>query len=111
MPGYAYRHALLRDAAYASLARAERAVLHAALAGWLEATGGRRVDEVAESIGGHYEAALAAAPALAATVAPDLNRATAAASRPPTGSNEPRPTPGARPRTTRRPTCSDGRSS
>ena len=78
-PGYAHRHALLRDAAYASLARAERAVLHAALAAWPEAIAGRHVEEVAESIGGHYEAALAAAPALAAMVAPDLDRAAAAA--------------------------------
>ena len=30
--GYAYRHALLRDAGYASLARAERARLHVAMA-------------------------------------------------------------------------------
>jgi class 3 adenylate cyclase len=33
---FAYRHALLRDAGYASLARAERARLHARLARWLE---------------------------------------------------------------------------
>ena len=37
---YAYRHALLRDAAYVSLARAERAILHVALAGWLEQVAG-----------------------------------------------------------------------
>ncbi len=78
-PGYAYRHALLRDAAYASLARAERAALHAALARWLEATAGARAEEIAESIGGHYEAALASTPALATTVAPGLDRPTAAA--------------------------------
>ena len=34
-PSYAYRHALLRDAGYTSLARAERAKLHLRLADWL----------------------------------------------------------------------------
>lgn len=77
--GYAYRHALLRDAAYASLARAERAALHVALARWLEAAAGARVDEVAESIGDHYQAALASAPSLAEDVAPGIDRPTAAA--------------------------------
>ncbi len=38
-PSYVYRHALLRDAGYASLARAERAKLHLRLAtGWLGST-------------------------------------------------------------------------
>src|SRR5438067_602689 len=34
-PSHSYRHALLRDAGYASLARAERARLHVRLADWL----------------------------------------------------------------------------
>src|SRR4051794_25368225 len=34
-PSHSYRHALLRDAGYASLARAERARLHVRLAEWL----------------------------------------------------------------------------
>ena len=51
---FAYRHALLRDAGYASLARAERARLHARLARWLEGAAGDRSDEVAEAIAGHY---------------------------------------------------------
>jgi class 3 adenylate cyclase/tetratricopeptide (TPR) repeat protein len=76
-PGYAYRHALLRDAAYASLARADRASLHAALARWLEANAGEQVDELADSIGGHYEAALRSAPALAPEVAAGLDRESA----------------------------------
>ncbi len=76
---YAYRHALLRDAAYVSLARAERARLHVALAGWLEQVAGERVEEVAEAIGGHYEAALESASTLASTVAPGLDRLEAAA--------------------------------
>ena len=36
-PSHSYRHALLRDAGYASLARAERARLHVQLADWLAA--------------------------------------------------------------------------
>ena len=64
-PGYAYRHALLRDAGYGSLGRADRARLHVRLAGWLEGVAGDRTDAVADMIGTHYEAALAAAPALA----------------------------------------------
>ncbi len=73
-PAYVYRHALLRDAAYASLARAERASLHVALARWLEATAGAAADEVAEAIGHHYEAALVEAPALATSVGHGLDR-------------------------------------
>ena len=62
---YAYRHALLRDAGYASLARQERARLHVALARWLEATGGDQSGPVAEQIAEHYAAALASLSALA----------------------------------------------
>ncbi len=61
---YAYRHALLRDAGYASLSRAERGRLHLALATWLEQTAGTDVARVAEPIASHYEAALAAMPAV-----------------------------------------------
>ena len=63
---YAYRHALLRDAGYASLARAERARLHLAMAVWLEAIAGDRGDIVAEGVAEHYAAALESRPALAA---------------------------------------------
>jgi tetratricopeptide (TPR) repeat protein len=59
---FAYRHALLRDAGYASLARAERARLHVRLAKWMEGAAGDRTDEVAEAIAGHYAAALESAP-------------------------------------------------
>jgi class 3 adenylate cyclase len=62
---YAYRHALLRDAGYASLARAERARLHLAMASWLETVAGERVDVVAEAIAEHLADALEARPALA----------------------------------------------
>jgi class 3 adenylate cyclase/tetratricopeptide (TPR) repeat protein len=57
-PLLGYRHALLRDAGYTSLARAERARLHARLAGWYRARAGTRVDDVAEQIAGHYGAAV-----------------------------------------------------
>jgi tetratricopeptide (TPR) repeat protein len=63
---YAYRHALLRDAGYASLSRAERGRLHLAMATWLEQTAGTDVARVAEPIASHYESALAALPALGA---------------------------------------------
>ncbi|MGH2798135.1 MAG: ATP-binding protein, partial [Thermoleophilaceae bacterium] len=65
---YAYRHALLRDAGYASLARAERARLHVALARWLEANAGAGADAVAEAIGDHYAHALENLPGIAAGV-------------------------------------------
>ena len=68
---YAYRHALLRDAGYASLARAERARLHLALAHWMEATAGNGADAVAEAIGAHHAAALDSLPALATPGGPD----------------------------------------
>lgn len=71
---FAYRHALLRDAAYASLARLERADLHARLARWLEAAAGPDADTMAAAIGAHLASALASAPALAPEVAPSLSR-------------------------------------
>ena len=71
---FAYRHALLRDAGYASLARAERARLHIRLAKWLEEAAGDRSAEVAEQIAGHYAAALEAAPALAQELDAGLDR-------------------------------------
>jgi class 3 adenylate cyclase/tetratricopeptide (TPR) repeat protein len=71
---YAYRHALLRDAGYASLARAERADLHVRLARWLEGLGGA----LAEVIGRHYAAAVESAPRLAQEIAPGVSREEAA---------------------------------
>jgi class 3 adenylate cyclase/tetratricopeptide (TPR) repeat protein len=62
---HTYRHALLRDAGYASLARAERARLHVRLADWLAARPEPSRPALAEVIGRHYAAALDAAPALA----------------------------------------------
>jgi tetratricopeptide (TPR) repeat protein len=77
---YAYRHALLRDAGYASLARVERARLHAALASWLEQTAGDRVTDVAQLIAEHYAAAAESVPAIGTTeglARPALSRAAA----------------------------------
>ncbi|MGH2407845.1 MAG: adenylate/guanylate cyclase domain-containing protein [Candidatus Limnocylindrales bacterium] len=65
---WSFRHALLRDVGYASLSRVERARLHVRLARWLEGIAGDRADRLAEVIGGHLEAALAAAPTLAGEV-------------------------------------------
>ncbi|HYC07546.1 MAG TPA: AAA family ATPase, partial [Candidatus Binatia bacterium] len=75
---YSYRHALLRDAGYASLSRAERAVLHVAFARWVERLLGES-DLGAEWIGEHLESAVREAPALAMEVAPGLDRSSAAA--------------------------------
>ena len=69
--GYAYRHALLRDAGYASLARAERTRLHVAMAGWLASVAGGRADVVAEAVAEHYAAALASLPRLGAAGLPE----------------------------------------
>ena len=45
---FSFKHALVRDVAYNSLPRAERARAHAAAAQWLEARAGERVGEVLE---------------------------------------------------------------
>jgi class 3 adenylate cyclase len=76
---YAYRHALLRDAGYASLARGERARLHVAMAGWLEAIAGDRADVVAEGVAEHYGSALESRPALAVEDLPSRSTLAAAA--------------------------------
>jgi len=78
---YAYRHALLRDAGYASLARAERARLHLALARWMEATAGDGAETIAEAIGEHLAAALDSLPALVSPVGPDRSAVAAQAAR------------------------------
>ena len=64
-PSHSYRHALLRDAGYASLARAERARLHVRLADWLAERPEQSRPALAEVIGRHYAAALDGAPTLA----------------------------------------------
>ena len=54
---FAFRHALLRDVAYASLPAAQRALGHADVAAWLEDLSRERVGEVIELIAFHYSAA------------------------------------------------------
>jgi len=54
---YAFKHALTREVAYASLTRARRARLHAAFAGWVERNGGGR-DEHAALLAHHYAEAV-----------------------------------------------------
>jgi class 3 adenylate cyclase/tetratricopeptide (TPR) repeat protein len=73
-PTYSFRHALLRDAGYASLARAERARLHIRLARWIEEVAGDRAAAVSEVVAGHYAAALESAPALTREVGDGLGR-------------------------------------
>ena len=70
-PSCAYRHALLRDAGYASLARADRARLHARFAEWLQGAGG---EQIAEPVARHYARAVESMPALAREAAPGLSR-------------------------------------
>jgi tetratricopeptide (TPR) repeat protein len=54
---YAIKHALTREVAYAGLAKARRAKLHAAFAAWLERTGGGR-DEHASLLAHHLAEAV-----------------------------------------------------
>jgi class 3 adenylate cyclase len=80
-PSYVYRHALLRDAAYASLARGERATLHVRLADWLAGLSAEALPTLAEVIARHYAAGVESAPSLARDIdgqAPEELRATAA---------------------------------
>jgi class 3 adenylate cyclase len=60
---FVFRHALLRDAAYASLTRAERSRLHVRFARWLESV--QDAEQAAEVVGRHYAAALENSPLLA----------------------------------------------
>lgn len=71
---FAFRHALLRDAAYAGLARRDRARLHISYARWIEQEAGSHLSELAEVIAGHYAAALEHAPALASEIGEGLDR-------------------------------------
>ena len=55
---YSFRHLLIRDAAYDSLTKAQRADLHVRLANWLEGRVGDRADEYDEIIGSHLARAV-----------------------------------------------------
>jgi class 3 adenylate cyclase/DNA-binding XRE family transcriptional regulator len=55
---FAFRHILIRDVAYGTLARAERARMHLGVAIWLEDFAQDRYDEYVELIAYHYREAL-----------------------------------------------------
>jgi class 3 adenylate cyclase len=54
---FQFHHQLLRDVAYASLPKAQRAVLHERFASWLERKAGERAQEYDEILGYHLEQA------------------------------------------------------
>jgi len=54
---FRFRHLLIRDAAYATLPKHERADLHARYAAWLERTAADRLSEYQEILGYHLEQA------------------------------------------------------
>ena len=54
---YRFRHLLIRDAAYASLPKSERAALHERFAAWLERVAGDRGSEYLEIVAHHLEQA------------------------------------------------------
>ncbi len=56
---FAFKHALVRDVAYASLPLARRARAHAEHAAWIEQLAGDRVEEFAELLAHHYATAVA----------------------------------------------------
>lgn len=56
---YIFKHALVRDVAYASLPKSRRARAHAGAATWIEELAGERVDEFAELVAHHYQMAVA----------------------------------------------------
>ena len=71
---FTFRHILIREVAYGTLPRGERARLHAAAGGWLETeaqTSGRE-DELAELVAFHLREATALAGLLGEPAAPDL---------------------------------------
>ena len=65
---FVFRHALLRDAGYASLSRAERTHLHVAMARWLEGMVPKAEAAVSELVARHYAAALETLPTVGAEV-------------------------------------------
>jgi class 3 adenylate cyclase/tetratricopeptide (TPR) repeat protein len=56
---YMFKHAVVRDVAYASLPKARRAQAHAQVGAWIESIAGERSDELAELIADHYYNAVA----------------------------------------------------
>jgi class 3 adenylate cyclase/tetratricopeptide (TPR) repeat protein len=51
---YIFKHILTRDVAYESLPRRDRAIAHAEVAAWMEATAGERQGEFIELLAHHY---------------------------------------------------------
>jgi class 3 adenylate cyclase/DNA-binding transcriptional ArsR family regulator len=74
---YRFRHLLIRDAAYDSLPKAERADLHERFADWLESSAGERLAELDEIVGYH----LAQARTYRLALGPDDERTKALARR------------------------------
>ena len=72
---YAFRHILIREVAYQTLPRAERARLHAAAARWYETRAIGREVELAEIVAYHFREAVSLAGAGTTTVPPDLVQA------------------------------------
>jgi hypothetical protein len=60
---FTFRHILIREVAYQTLTRADRARLHAAAAAWMEARAGGQEDALAELIAYHYREAAMFVPA------------------------------------------------
>src|SRR5256712_1343171 len=56
---YIFKHALVRDVAYASLPKARRARAHAELGAWIEQLAGDRADEFGELLAYHFRTAVA----------------------------------------------------
>ena len=54
---FAFRHVLIRDAAYAAILKRRRAELHERFASWLEPVTGERITEYREIVGYHLERA------------------------------------------------------
>jgi len=72
---FGFRHVLVRDVAYDSLPKRDRASLHVGVAGWAESTLVDRIDEFAELIAAHVESALTYEEELAGSAAdPSLGR-------------------------------------
>jgi class 3 adenylate cyclase/tetratricopeptide (TPR) repeat protein len=55
---YAFWHVLVRDVCYGQIPRASRAARHEAAATWLEAQAGERLEDLADVLAYHYDAAL-----------------------------------------------------
>lgn len=72
--GLTFRHILIREVAYGTLPRAERARLHAAAGAWLdgEATGAGREDELAELVAFHLREATTLGRLVGEPVSPEL---------------------------------------